>query len=125
MELPPNELTPHRRSVLADKGQRLYSKFCGTGGRGICAESFAIYHIGRGEFNVATDLVAYLDAQVIALEQADPKGRLRATRGLVARIRRHLAESTNSEGTAKSAFQQTGSALRLFVNRNAADADEC
>lgn len=90
------ELTPHRRAVLADKGRRLYGKFCGTGGRGICAESFAVYHIGRDEAVVAEDLISYLDGVVSGLERADPHGRLAATRGLVGRIRRHLAEGADS-----------------------------
>jgi hypothetical protein len=92
------ELTSHRRAVLADKGRRLYGKFCGTGGRGICAESFAVYHIARGEAVVAEDLAAYLDGVVAGLECADPHGRLAATRGLVARIRRHLTGGTDSAG---------------------------
>ena len=36
-----DELAPDRRAALADTGRRLYGKFCGTGGRGIRAESFA------------------------------------------------------------------------------------
>jgi hypothetical protein len=106
------ELTPHRRAVLADKGRRLYRKFCGTLGRGICAESFAVYHIGRGEAAVAEDLLAHLDGEVARLEQADPHGWLAATRGLADRIRRHLEAVPGSEGTPN---QPTGRALRLFV----------
>ena len=37
------ELTPKRREFLAVKAERLYSKFCGLHGEGICAESFAEY----------------------------------------------------------------------------------
>jgi len=44
---PGDDMGPERRASLADKGRRLYGKFCGTGGRGICAESFAVYHISR------------------------------------------------------------------------------
>ena len=35
-------LAPERRAMLANKGRRLYGKYCGTRGRGICAESFAV-----------------------------------------------------------------------------------
>lgn len=119
MSLSSDELTPHRRTVLAEKAHRLYGKFCGTGGRGICAESFAVYHIGRGEFVVAEDLADFLDGQVAKLEQSDPLGRLQATRGLVARIRRHLAEAANPD------LPQTGEALRSFVLVSAANAEGC
>ena len=108
-------LTPHRRAMLADKGRLLYGKFCGTGGRGICAESFAVFHIGRGEAVVAEDLVAYLSEVVAELQVADPHNRLAATRGLLGRIRRHLAEAVDSQGTPNQSLQQTGGALRLFV----------
>ena len=110
-----DKLTAHRQAMLADKGRRLYGKFCGTGGRGICAESFAVFHIGRCEVAVADDLVAYLDGVIAELEMADPHGRLAATRGLVARVRRHLAEAVGPQGTPNHALQQTGGALRLFV----------
>lgn len=92
-------LTPERRVMLAHKAQRLYGKFCGTGGRGICVESFAVYHIGRGETVVAEDLVAYLDEVVMELEQYDPHNRLAATRGLVARVCRHIAEASEPQCT--------------------------
>ena len=79
-----SELAPERRAMLAEKGQRLYGKFCGTGGRGICAESFAVYHLGRGEAVVAADLLAYLETQAAAGQDA-------MTHGLIARLRHHLA----------------------------------
>ncbi len=85
------EVTPERRVMLAEKGRRLYGKYCGTGGRGICSESFAVYHIGRGEPVVAADLPAYLEARAGELVAADPDGRGAMTRGLIERIRRHLA----------------------------------
>ena len=84
-------LDPARRASLAAKGRRLYGKFCGTGGRGICAESFACYHIGRGETVVAADLLAFLDGRADALAGADPGGELAMTRGLAARVRGHLS----------------------------------
>ena len=87
----PDELTPHRREVLARKGRTLYGKYCGTSGRGICAESFACYHLGRGQPLVAVDLLAYLRERVEALKFEDPENRLAMTEGLVGRIERHLA----------------------------------
>lgn len=54
------EVSAERRALLACKGQRLYDKYCGTKGRGICAESFAEYHIWRGEWVVARDFLVYL-----------------------------------------------------------------
>ncbi|MGL4463238.1 MAG: hypothetical protein ACRC1K_13905 [Planctomycetia bacterium] len=111
-------LAQERRVMLADKARRLYGKFCGTGGRGICAESFAVYHISRGEATVAVDLAAYLDGVVSELESTDPHGRLAATRGLAARIRRHLAEAVDPHATPNQTLPQTGEALRLFVTCN-------
>lgn len=90
------ELTPDRRAMLAAKARRLYGKYCGTGGRGICAESFAVYHIGRGEIAVAEDLIVYLDGVVAELKQADQHGHLAATHGLARRIRQHLADAIGS-----------------------------
>lgn len=107
------EMTPERRATLAEKARRLYGKFCGTGGRGICAESFALYHIGRGEPCVAEDLAGFLDTVVAALERDDPDGRLDATRGLAARVRRHLAEASGDT-------PRVGQALRRFVYDSAA-----
>lgn len=82
-ETPPAvaELSPERRAMLADKGRVLYGKYCKRGGRGICAESFACYHIGRGEQVVAADLLEYL-----ATRPADE-----ITLGLIERVRGHLA----------------------------------
>lgn len=110
-----DSLTPERRAMLVEKARRLYGKFCGTGGRGICAESFAVYHIGRGETVVAEDLAAYLDEVVARLERADPHNRLAATRGLIARIRRHLAKAVEQQGTPNQTLHMTGGALRQFV----------
>lgn len=84
-------VTPERREMLAEKGRRLYGKYCGTGGRGVCSESFAVYHIGRGESVVAADLLAYLESRAGDLLVADPEGRGAMTRGLIGRLRRHLA----------------------------------
>ena len=80
-----------RRAMLAEKGRTLYGKYCGTGGRGICAESFAVYHLGRGESFVAADLLAYLECRAAELRDADPEARQAMTAGVIARLRAHLA----------------------------------
>jgi len=54
------ELTEKRRSQLALKGQLLYAKYCNLNGNGICAESFAEYHMLRGEYIVVTDFLEFL-----------------------------------------------------------------
>jgi hypothetical protein len=58
-----------RRAFLARKGQLLYGKYCGTQGRGICAVSFAEYHVWRGEYVVACDFLSFLAAQAETLRQ--------------------------------------------------------
>jgi hypothetical protein len=83
-------MPPERRARLAHKGRLLYEKSCGTGGRGTCAEGFALYHIARGEGEVARDLLAFLEARVDDLRRHDPEGRLAPTEDLAARVRRHL-----------------------------------
>ena len=84
------QLTAEDRARLAHKGRLLYAKFCGTNGRGICAESFALYHIWRGEGDVARDLLTFLETQIEALRDRDPEGRLALTSELASRLRRHL-----------------------------------
>ena len=61
-----------RREALAHKGRALYGKYCGTGGRGICAESFAEYHLWRGEYAVVRDLLEFLVEQAEILRQTQP-----------------------------------------------------
>jgi hypothetical protein len=117
MESPIEALTPERRAMLAMKARLLYGKFCGTGGRGICAESFAVFHIGRGETVVAEDLLTYLAAVVAELELNDPQNRLAATRGLAERVRKHL-ETIDPHGQLNHELQQSGKALRQFVKAN-------
>lgn len=63
-EKPPMPLTPERREQLALKGQALYLKYCGLNGEGICAESFAEYHLLRGETEVVTDFLAFLQQRL-------------------------------------------------------------
>ena len=84
-------LSPERRARLAEKGRILYGKSCGTIARRSCAESFALFHIGKGEAVVARDLLAFLSAEAAALRLDDPEGRLPLTEELAARIRAHLA----------------------------------
>ncbi|MGL6075607.1 MAG: hypothetical protein ACRC8S_15745 [Fimbriiglobus sp.] len=102
-------LTPTRRQALREKGETLYGKYCGTGGRGICAESFCVYHISRGEGVVAEDLIQYLEAVVEKLSVDDPQDRLESTRGLIHRIQHHLAQSPDCLPTA-------GPQLRDYVS---------
>jgi hypothetical protein len=111
-------LTTARREALAVKGRLLYGKFCGTGGRGICAESFAVYHISRGEVTVAEDLIAFLEATATDLAAEDPHNRVAATRGLAERIRGHVAAAGQPLPTA-------GMELREFVLENASAAETC
>jgi hypothetical protein len=83
-------LTLEKRARLAEKGRILYGKSCGVTGKKTCAESFALFHIGRGEAEVAWDLLAFLEREARALRIDDPEGRLRPTEELAARIRRSL-----------------------------------
>jgi len=55
------ELTEHRRHQLAIKGELLYAKYCRLNGNGICAESFAEYHMLRGEYIVVIDFLDFLN----------------------------------------------------------------
>jgi hypothetical protein len=82
--------TPEHRARLAEKGRILYRKSCGAGGKKTCAESFANYHMSRGEADVALDLLAFLETEAQALRRGDPEGRLGPTQELAARIRRSL-----------------------------------
>ena len=91
------EVSPERREFLAEKGRRLYGKYCGLHGEGICAESFAEYHIWRGELQVARDFLVFLNMQVEMLRQLsvnDPTNdpQLRITERLIARISHLLGE---------------------------------
>jgi hypothetical protein len=84
------EISPERRARLAVKGRNLYAKFCGTVGRGNCAESFALHHIRLGEPTVALELIAFLDERIEHLRVGDPDDRLAMTEALADRIRSHL-----------------------------------
>ena len=89
-------LPPELRARLAHKGQLLYEKCCGTDGRGICAESFALFHIWRGEPEVAEDLLTFLHARLAALQIADPENRLELTQELAKRVRAALLTEGNN-----------------------------
>lgn len=56
-----------RRAFLAQKGKILYAKYCGTQGHGICSESFAEYHIWRGEYVIVRDFLIYFESELISL----------------------------------------------------------
>jgi hypothetical protein len=84
------EIDPVRRARLIAKGRILYGKYCGTDGRGICAESFALHHIRLGEPIVARDLLDFLEATIDNLSMNDPDGRLAMTEALAVRVRRQL-----------------------------------
>jgi hypothetical protein len=92
MDLAPSELSPEERARLARKGETLYEKNCGTGGRGACEESFAVHHLRAGGLEVVHDLLRFLDGRLDALRMDDPDGLLPATEALASRIRRHLED---------------------------------
>jgi hypothetical protein len=83
-------LSPERRAFLGRKGQILYGKSCGPGGRGTCAESFALHQLRLGNTEVVRDLLEFLDSQVAALQADDPDGLLPMTESLAARIRQQM-----------------------------------
>jgi hypothetical protein len=95
MDRPDAQLTPIQRARLAEKGRLLYRKSCGASGKKTCAEGFAVHHINRGEIEVARDLLAFLESEVVNLRAADPGGRLALTDAMAARIREYLDESRN------------------------------
>ena len=92
MDPVPSELSPRERDRLARKGELLYGKSCGTGGRGACAESFAVHQLRLGRVEVVDDLLRFLGVRINALRAADPDGLLPETEAMAARIRRHLGD---------------------------------
>ena len=92
MEPIPSDLTPEERTRLARKGEILYGKSCGPGGRGDCAGSFAEHQLRLGHVAVVHDLLRFLDAKIDSLRSADPEGRLPTTEALAERIRRRLRD---------------------------------
>lgn len=88
----------NRRTFLAQKGRILYAKYCGTRGHGICSESFAEYHIWRGEYIIARDFLNYLETQLDelrqqALQDTQTAFQLTITQGLFDRIQALLGET--------------------------------
>jgi hypothetical protein len=92
MDSVPSELSAEERARLARKGTILYGKSCGPGGRGDCAESFAVHHLRLGRPEVVHDLLRFLDVRIVALRSADPDGLLATTEALAARIREHMEQ---------------------------------
>ena len=90
------EVSSERREQLARKGQALYGKYCGTKGRGICAESFVEYHMWRGEFAVARDFLEFQRTQLEVLRQSPDEGnQLPITEQLISRIEELLGETVS------------------------------
>ena len=79
--------SPERRARLARKGEILYAKSCKVGGRGGCAEGFAIHQIRLGNEEVVRDFLRFLEGRLADLERDDPEGLREMTEGLIARIR--------------------------------------
>ncbi len=77
------DLTDERRAKMAQKGKRLYGKYCGLNGKSDCADSFAEYHALRREYEVVTDFLDYL-RDVITLETNSEK--IDMTEQLIARV---------------------------------------
>lgn len=90
------DVSAERRAELAYKGERLYFKYCGTKGTGICAESFAEYHIWRGEYVVARDLLRFLVGRADHLRArpgAQAAAQLAMTDQLIVNVENLLGES--------------------------------
>ncbi len=83
-------LSAQRRTRLAAKGRILYDKSCGMAGKKTCVDGFALYLIGRGEADIARDLLAFLEEQRDALRRCDPGGHFTRADELATRIRRYL-----------------------------------
>lgn len=83
------DLTDERRALLAEKGERLYGKYCGLEGKSDCADSFAEYHALRGEYEVVSDFLDFL-RNVISTE-TDPQ-KIAMTDQLIARIEALLGD---------------------------------
>lgn len=86
------DLMSDRRAWLARKGEILYAKSCGQGGRGGCAEGFAIHQLRIGNEEVVRDFLRFLEGRLALLEADDPGGLRGMTEGLIARIRGHLKD---------------------------------
>ncbi len=81
------EVSSERRAELAQRGRLLLEKFCGTDGKGICAESFAEYHLWRGEYRVVQDFLVYLRVRLDEFRQNNHQSeRVQMTALLIERI---------------------------------------
>jgi hypothetical protein len=79
------------RSVNSDLSGKIAPRI----GRGICAESFAEYHLWRGEVVIVRDFLEFLYSQRLILRQldlSDPdiRRRLEMTQDLIERVEAHL-----------------------------------
>ena len=80
-------VSSERRAALSQRGRLLLEKFCGTDGKGICAESFAEYHLWRGEYVVVQDFLAYLRTRLDEYRHAPHQAeRTQMTELLIGRI---------------------------------------
>jgi hypothetical protein len=87
--MPPvdSSFPPRQRARLAEKGRILYGKACGKNGGNSCLEGFALHHLRRGELEIVSDLLGFLEKTAEALRVADPDGRLEQTKELADWIR--------------------------------------
>ena len=120
MDSMPTELPTAERDRLARKGEILYGKSCGPGGRGACAESFAAHQLRLGRIEVVHDLLRFLDRRLDELRSADPDQRLPATEALASRIRRHL----ETRCLARPGREDPGAEARRMTPRTGQAADE-
>lgn len=82
-------LSPERRSLLAQKARILYGKYCERRGSN-CVENFVEYHLSKSEFEVAVDLLAYLEEMIHQLKEHDLLHRINDTQQLALQIRKRL-----------------------------------
>ena len=76
----------HRRSVPGSLARpRSSTGSLVQGGRGTCAESFAVHQLRLGRVEVAHDLLRFLDDRIAALRREDPDGLLPTTEMLADR----------------------------------------
>lgn len=85
------ELTDTRRIKLVLKSELLYGKYCRLNGNGICAESFAEYHMLRGEYIVVSDFLNFLQNRLTT--QTNPQI-IKITQELIQRVEALLFEAS-------------------------------
>ena len=86
------DLTSERRARLARKGEVLYAKSCGRGGRGGCVEGFATHQLRLGNEQVVRDLLRFLEGRLALLGGDDPEGLKERTGDLIGRVRGLLGD---------------------------------